>query len=373
MIASTESAPQVSKSRVLSFAAIVFCGVLPALAVVTLFVAAAHEDAVGTDFRQFYDAANAILDRNTPYPQDGSQAIWGGPYPYPPLIAELAAPFTVLSLQTAGLLVMGLLVACAAGTLYVLGIRDWRCYGVALVWPPVLSAVQTGNVTLVFALAAALAWKYRDRGLPSALAVGAMLAVKFFVWPLLVFFAATRRALTAFLAAVFGCALLLTSWAAIGFDGLAEYPSRLRKLERHFGEDSYTAYIVGLDLGLPSAVARLAWLALGAALLLGIVLAARRGHEVQAFILSIAAALALTPIVWLHYFALLVVVVALARPRLGVLWFLPLGMILTPGSGHPAPVETALTLAVAAATIALALWTVSNRDTGRALGGAVEA
>ena len=63
----------------------------------------------------------------------------------------------------------------------------------------------------------------------------------------------------------------------------------------------------------------------------------------------------MTPIVWLHYFALLLVVVALASPRLGVLWFVPLGMVLTPGSGHPTPFQTAWTLGVAALTIALAL------------------
>jgi hypothetical protein len=59
--------------------------------------------------------------------------------------------------------------------------------------------------------------------------------------------------------------------------------------------------------------------------------------------------------VWLHYFALLLVVVALARPRLGAVWFVPLAMVITPGSGHPTPFETAVTLAVAAVTIALAM------------------
>ncbi len=49
------------------------------------------------------------------------------------------------------------------------------------------------------------------------------------------------------------------------------------------------------------------------------------------------------------------VVVALAQPRLGIVWFVPLGMVVTPGSGHPTPFETAWTLAVAALTVALAL------------------
>jgi hypothetical protein len=86
----------------------------------------------------------------------------------------------------------------------------------------------------------------------------------------------------------------------------------------------------------------------------------RRGGERSAFVLAIAASLALTPIVWLHYFALLVVVVAVARPSLGFFWFVPLAMVITPGSGHPTPFETAATLAVAAATIALALRAIAD-------------
>ncbi|HZB22289.1 MAG TPA: hypothetical protein VE444_00460, partial [Gaiellaceae bacterium] len=88
-----------------------------------------------------------------------------------------------------------------------------------------------------------------------------------------------------------------------------------------------------------------------------VVLLGRRGDERAAFILAIATALALTPIVWLHYFALLLLVVALARPRLGPLWFLPLGMVVTPGSGQPTPFETAATRAIAALVVGLALRT----------------
>ena len=37
-------------------------------------------------------------------------------------------------------------------------------------------------------------------------------------------------------------------------------------------------------------------------------------------------AFVLTPILWLHYLVLLVVPIALARPRLSALWFVPLAM-----------------------------------------------
>jgi hypothetical protein len=255
---------------------------------------------------------------------------------------------------------MAALVAAVLATLWALDVRDWRCYGLVLLWPPVISAIQTGNVTLWFGLAAALAWRYRDRLVAPSVSIGVTLAVKFFLWPLVVWLAATRRYVSAVLSSVVGAGLLLLSWAAIGFAGMADYPDLVRRLEETVGEDSYTLYIVGLDLGLPSAVARAAWLGVGLALLAAVLLAGRRGGERSAFVLAIAASLALTPIVWLHYFALLLVAVAVARPRLGFLWFVPLAMVITPGSGHPTPFETAATLAIATATIALALRAIAD-------------
>lgn len=250
---------------------------------------------------------------------------------------------------------MGCLVLVALAIPYVLDVRDWRCYGLVLLWPPVISAIQTANLTLWLALAAAVTWRYRERLFPAAVAIGLTLAAKFFLWPVVVWLAATRRLLSAALALLVGAVTLLASWTVIGFAGFLDYPSLLRRLEHTVGEDSYTAYIVGLDLGLPSPVARAVWLVLGATLLVGVVVLARRGDERSAFVVAIAASLALTPIVWLHYFALLVVPVAVSRPRLGVVWFVPLAMVVTPGSGHPTPLETAWTLGVAALTIGLAL------------------
>jgi hypothetical protein len=146
----------------------------------------------------------------------------------------------------------------------------------------------------------------------------------------------------------------------IGFAGLVDYPGLLRRVEAAVAEDSYTVYVAALDLGLSSPVARALWLVLGCALLAAVVLRARRGDETSAFVYAIAAALALSPIVWLHYFALLAVVVALAQPRLGLAWFVPLLMIVTPGHGQPTPFETGWTLAVAVATVAVVLRAVRS-------------
>ena len=331
--------------------------VLPATVVLALFVTAVEADAVGIDFRQMYRAAEVVLDGRSPYDvaADEPLAEWGGPFPYPPLPALLAIPLTPLPLEVAGVLLMAVLVGVALAVPFVLGVRDWRCYGLMLLWPPVISAIQTANVTLWFALALAIVWRFRARLAPVAFALGTTLAVKFFLWPVVVWLAATRRLAAAALACVVGGVLLLASWAPLGFAGFVDYPSLLRTLEEAVGDDSYTLFIVGLDAGLPSSVARAIWLGVGGALVAAVGLVARRRDERTAFILAIAAALALTPIVWLHYFALLTVVIALARPRLSALWLLPLGLVVTPGSGSPTPFETAFSLAVVVATFALAV------------------
>jgi len=365
----------ITPGRIAHLGSIVFCGVFPAIVVAMLFATAANDDLVAEDFQQFYRAAVAILHGRTAYPDLGAvpQTVWGGPYPYPPLPALVTTPLTVLSFNAAGLVMMALLVATALAIPFVLGVRDWRCYGLAFLWPPVLSAIQTGNITLPLGLCAALAWRYRDRLVPASAAVGVTLAAKLFLWPLVVWFAATKRTATAVAASAVGVGLLVASWAVIRFDGLLGYPDRLRRLDRTLGEDSYTTYIVGLDAGLPSLLARLLWLGLGVGVLAAVVVLARRGDERTAFVLALCAALALTPIVWLHYFALLLVVVSLMQPRLAVAWFVPLGMVLTPGSGHPTPFQTAWTLVVAAATVALAVRGVDLRRWSRANGGAAPA
>jgi hypothetical protein len=344
-------------------ASVALFGVLPVVTVVTLFATTIQDDAVAFDFRVFYDAAEAILAGESPYQSlDDESAPVARGYVYPPLTALVAVPLTALPPVVAGVLVMALLTLAALAVPYVLGVRDWRCYGLLLLWPPVLSAIQTGSVTLLLVFGAALAWRWRDQTVAPALATGASLAAKLILWPLVVWLAGTRRSVTAALGTVVAAALALGSWAAIGFTGLVDFPSVLRRLQDAVELDSYTVYVLALDAGASDTLARALWLVLGLVVLGAVVLAARAGEDRTAFVLALAASLALTPIVWLHYFALLLVAVAVARKRLSLVWFLPLALVVTPGSGQPTPFETAATLVVAAATLTLAIREARRTD-----------
>ncbi len=332
------------------------CVLLPALALSYVFGVVAG-DGRSIDFETaFYGAAEAIVHGESPYPGlDDPVLARGIAYVYPPLVAIVAVPFTLLPVGAAGVLVMALLTVGVAATLYVLGVRDWRCYGLAYAWPPVYSAIQTGNVTIVLGLCAALAWRFRDRASGAGAAIGVALALKLFLWPLTVWLAATRRLAAAAVSAVVGIALVGASWAAIGFVGLREYPDLLRRLQELLEPESFSVYALALDLGASEDVARALWATLGVALLAGVVLLGRRDDERRAFVLAIAAALACTPLVWLHYFALLLVAVAVVQPRLDVVWFVPLAMYLSTATHNGTTFQTLLTIVAAALTVAFAL------------------
>ena len=248
-------------------------------------------------------------------------------------------------------MLMALLVCAALAVPFVLGVRDWRCYGVALLWPPVISAIQTGNVTLWLALA--LRRRLAVPRPPRPLLGEHRNHARGEVLPLAARRLARRDAkdrASAVLACVVGVGVLLVSWAVIGFAGFVDYPSSPAPARRARRRRLVHGLHRRTRSRSPVASSRaVLWLALGLCARWSVSsLLARSGDERTAFIVAIAASLALTPIVWLHYFALLLVVVALAQPRLGLVWFVPLAMVVTPGSGHPTPFETAWTLGVVA-------------------------
>ena len=66
--------------------------------------------------------------------------------------------------------------------------------------------------------------------------------------------------------------------------------------------------------------------------------------------LAIAAALVLSPIVWRHFFTLLLVPLALSRPRFDVAWLIPIGLWVGDGTLNGAPWQTACVLALVTLT-----------------------
>ena len=97
--------------------------------------------------------------------------------------------------------------------------------------PVVVHGLFYGNLTIAPRPAGrdrvALPRACRDRGL----ALGAAVAAKLFVWPLVVWLLLTRRFRAAAWAAGSAVVLVLGAWALIGFEGLRDYPTLLRAVQ----------------------------------------------------------------------------------------------------------------------------------------------
>ena len=105
-----------------------------------------------------------------------------------------------------------------AAALWLVGMRDWRVYGVVALWPSVLGDIRIAHLTPLLCLLVAVVWRYRDRPLPAGLGLGVAGGVKFFLWPLGVWLVASGRARAAGIAAVVavGSVLLVAPFAPLG-------------------------------------------------------------------------------------------------------------------------------------------------------------
>jgi hypothetical protein len=277
------------------------------------------------DLAVFLRGAGDVLHQVSPYSFRGDET-----FAYPPIVAWLFAPLHPLSSSAAAVAWTLLSLAVVVLALWLLELRDWRCYALAGVFLFTRSSIDLGTIEPLLLLAVAAAWRWRDQALKSAAAVGAGIILKLFLWPLAVWLAVTRRIRAAVLAVGVAVTLAAVGWAAIGFAGIGEYPSVLRRLADQESTSSYSVVALGVRAHLPLAAARVLSVLVAVALLALAVWATRddrrttRERDAAGLTLCLAAALAASPIVWVHYFLLLLVPLALARPRLSWLWFVPL-------------------------------------------------
>ena len=313
--------------------ALVFIAVVLVLGLVGL---SAAKGLLAWDVRFAYlPAAEHILDGESPYPELTDPILEDQKgYVYPPQLVVALLPFTVLPVPVVTLLVAIGMLGLVGLTLRVLEVRDVRCYAAAVLWVPTISGVLLGNISIPLALAVALVWRYRNAVWPAAAAFGIAVSAKLLLWPMFVWMLATRRLRTAAASLVIGGVLTIAAWAAIGFDGLLEYPDLLRRLSEIQSDRSYSIVGMATTLGAGEAAGRAVALAVGIALLAGCVVFARRGDEPRSFTCAVAATLALSPIVWLHYLVVLLVPLAIARPRFSLIWLLPVLLWVSPRPGY---------------------------------------
>jgi hypothetical protein len=267
------------------------------------------------------------------------------------LIPFAAAPEKVAAV---GFLVLS--VAAVLGSLWLFGVRDWRCYGAAMLGVPVFGAFGVGSIGPFLLLLCALGWRFRSRsvaGVPLALAA----AAKLFLWPVLVWLLVTRR-FRAFAASLATIAATLALWAAIDPGGMRQYPQTVRLLNDVQRWKSYSVQSLFVSLHVPALTSELVSGMAAVAAIAALVLLRHRGDDVT-FSAAVLAALITTPILWNHYLVMLLAPIAVMRPRLAPLWLLPLVLWATP---HPESLGVVWRIAFVLAVIGVvAVQTVRRR------------
>jgi alpha-1,2-mannosyltransferase len=286
------------------------------------------------DFEVFWNAGRDVLAGRSPYPPvDATVLSTEANFVYPAAAAYLMTPLSLLPLAAAGMIFTLLAIGAVPLALWLLGVRDWRCYGAAIVSAPILHGAVVGAISALLALALAAAWRWRDRPAAVAPLVALLVVSKVFLWPLGLWLLVTRRVRSAFAAAGIAVAAAFAGWAALGFAGLADYPRLLSVLSDLMADKGYSPVALGLSLGAPESASNLLAYVTGAvAVAACVALARRRSQEADLASLcaALVAALLLSPIVWTHYLTVLFVPIAVVRKRLSGLWLVPLVLWATP-------------------------------------------
>jgi hypothetical protein len=351
---STVRIPLPAARRVRRTFPIVALGVLPAaLFIGVLATAAARRlPAYGLEFRgNLWRPGRLILHGHSPYeprrldtalsavnhgkPLPGLAGVAQAVYPAPTHV--LAAPLAALPFDLAMAIFVVLSVGALVGSLWLMGVRDWRCYGATFLSVAVVQGVKLGGITPFLCLSLALVWRYRDSRLGAALATAAAVTAKVFLWPVGLWLVASGRAGSFTRAVAVAVLFTLAGWAVIGFSGFIGYPhllGTLAALEERRGDSLIAA---GLGAGLSLTTSRIVAVSIGVVLLLTMVALARRRRDRASFVVALTAAFALTPIVWLQYFMLAFIPIAVYRVRFGAVWLVPLLLWLAPNDGELRP------------------------------------
>jgi hypothetical protein len=284
----------------------------------------------GGDFAIFRRAGRAVLHGHSPYVHPTLKLLAANDrFVYPTPFGFPFIPFVVAPEKAAAVAFLALSVAAVLASVWLLGVRDWRCYGASLLGLSVVGALGVGSIGPFLLLLCALGWHFRSRtvaGVPIALAA----AAKLFLLPLLVWLLVTRR-YRAFAASLATIGVTLALWAVVDPGGMRRYPQTVHLLNEVQRWKSYSVQSLLISLHASPLTSELVAGAVAFAAAVALVLLRRRGG-VLTFGAAVVAALLATPILWNHYLVLLIAPIALARPRLAPLWLLPLVLWATP---HP--------------------------------------
>ncbi len=275
----------------------------------------------GYDYRAYLDAAVRLGESGSLYQAETlSGPFQPGPYGlymYAPPLGVAVAPMTMLSVDAgtvAWYLVHVTALGLAAAFMPVRVVVRLAIFGIAAFSFSVSRDLALGNVSTLLLLPLAIAWRWLDQPIGSiaqavAMSVRPMLGV-LMIWQLL------RRQWSA-VAWTLGAGLILVAFTLpfAGAEGYVDYLTVLRNLGGATGVERNSDLASTLvALGAAEPLPTLALLAGYAVAIGAILLSLRRDREVG-FMVAVGASLLLSPLLWDHYLAMLVLPAAMLADR----------------------------------------------------------
>ena len=336
----------------------------PVLLTVLMFIQFTSINQIAFDFHHdFWVAGFRVRTGLSPYGWSRAQIAHGFSFPYPAPAALLFVPFSLLPRDISDLTFVVLSLAACMLTLRILKVSDWRPYTLVLAWLPVVNAWQTANLTLVLTCGVALTWRYRDSPKVAGVLTGLMLSVKPIVWPLLLWLVITRRIRATGYALISAVVVNAIAWMTLGFGAASDWWHLLAKQTAVVYNTGYGLTALAAHMGAGRAAGTVVLITVTMLLALACYRVGRGGDERGAFMIAVALMLASSPQVDNHYFALLIVPLALARPYLSLAWLAPLLLWMCPAT-RAGGWQVALAWGILGA---ITLWLVRNADAPRSM------
>lgn len=300
----------------------------------------------GYDYQAYADAAVRLAQDGSLYQAEtlGGSYRPGpyGLYMYAPPLGIAVGPLAGLELEFAAVLWYLLHLLALVATCALLPVPGWTrlaTFGVAALSLGVTRDLVLGNVSVLLLLPLAVAWRWLDRP-AGAVAQALAMSVRPTLGTLLVWQSLRRQWRVVAWTIGSGLVIIVLTLPFVGLEGYREYLTVLRNLGGVTGVEhnldlGSTLVAVGVD----ERAAELALLAGYGLAIAAVGLSLRREPELG-FVVTATASLLLSPLLWDHYLAMLVLPAAYLAAR-GQAW----GLALPLASWLPPPVLPFVVLA----------------------------
>jgi len=295
---------------------------------------AAARSSYQPDFEVYTRAARAIAADANPYPHVGSAAVFSQhAFVYPYATALAFSPFGWMPHALARTLFVMLEFAALVLTAVLLSRPRERVAALALVLlsAPSLRSVQVGALGPVLCALLASSWRFRSRSVTSGVILAVAAATKLVLVPVLAWPLVTGRVRMVIAAGV-SLLVLLAAGFHLGPIGMSSYRQLMVGLSAHEGPGS--ASLAGalrrLGIAWPVSVVAAGLAAVGLVAAFAVVYR-HRADERVVFGAAIVASVVASPIVWSHYYVLVLVVILLfPLPAVRAAWFVAASWVAFP-------------------------------------------